>query len=474
VCPPPEIVHELHKCPEPVRKYLDELQAENERLSRENEELRARMNLNSKNSSKPPSSDGLKKPIKNNRKKSGKPSGGQVGHEGRTLEKVENPDVVVEYKTPSTCDCGCSMDNAETLKKTRQVFDIPKPKIIVTEHVTYETVCPGCGKVHKTHFPPEVSQPVEYGENMQALMGYFTQYQLLPLKRAAEAIRDITGQSISQGTLVNVVQNLYKNLEYTVEAIKQSIIDSSVVHFDETGMRSLGKTEWLHVASTDALTYYQVHTNRGEQAAKDIDILPNFKGTAVHDHWKPYYRFSDCTHAECNSHHLRYLKDILENYKQDWAADMISLLIEIHRKVDELKHQSIHCMSDDELLEWHKKYHEIIEKGIAEDIEKSPVVLNNKGKTQKSRPMKLLLRLQKYDIETLAFMYDFEIPFDNNLAERDIRMQKLRQKISGCFRGKNGAGVFCRVRSYISTARKNGIDAMDAISRAVKGQPFIP
>ena len=474
MCPPPEIMNELHKCPELVRKYLDALQAENERLSRENEELRARLNLNSKNSSKPPSSDGLKKPIKNSRKKSGKPSGGQFGHKGRTLEKVQNPDEVVEYKTPSTCECGRSMDNVETVKKTRQVFDIPKPKITVTEHVTYETVCPGCGKVHETDFPHEVAQPTQYGENMQALMSYLTQYQLIPLERAAEAIRDITGQSISQGTLVNVAQNLYKKLEYSIETIKQRIINSSVVHFDETGMRSLGKTEWLHVASTDELTYYQVHTNRGEQAAKDIDILPNFTGTAVHDHWKPYYRFSDCTHAECNSHHLRYLKDILENYKQNWAADMTRLLIEIHRKVDELKHQGIDSMPDTELFEWHNKYHEIIVEGIAEDTEKSPIVLNNKGKPKKSKPMNLLLRLQKYDIETLAFMYDFEIPFDNNLAERDIRMQKLRQKISGCFRGKNGAGVFCRIRSYISSSRKNGIDAMDAILRAVKGQPFIP
>lgn len=182
----------------------------------------------------------------------------------------------------------------------------------MTSYVTYEKICPGCGKIHITNFPPEVSQPTQYGENMQALMNYLTQYQLLPLERAAEAIKGITGQSVSEGTLVNVTRMLYEKLEASVEAIKQKVIDSSVVHFDETGMRSEGKTKWLHVASTEELTYYQVHGNRGEKATKDIGILPNFKGTAVHDHWKPYYCFSDCTHAECNSHHLRYLKDILD------------------------------------------------------------------------------------------------------------------------------------------------------------------
>jgi len=474
MCSNPEIALEILQCSETLREYIESLRAENQRLSQENEKLRARVNLNSNNSSKPPSSDGLKKKIKNNRESSRKPSGGQLGHEGKTLEKVENPDEIIECKTPKTCSCGCNMDYAETTKKTRQVFDIPMPKIKVTEYVTYEALCPGCGKIHKTEFPNEVSQPTQYGENMQALMNYLTQYQLLPLERAAEAIKNITGQSISEGTLVNTAKKLYKNLESTVDAIKQKVTNSSVVHFDETGMRSESKTKWLHVASTESLTYYQIHNNRGEKAAKDIGILTTFKGTAVHDHWKPYYRFTDCTHAECNSHHLRYLKDILENYKQDWAGDMISLLIEIHREVYELKQHNIDSMPDEELQEWHNKYHTIIDKGMAEDAQKSPVVLNKKGKTKKSKPMLLLLRLQQYDIETLAFMYDFEVPFDNNLAERDIRMQKLRQKISGCFRGKDGANVFCRIRSYISTARKNGIDVMEAISKAVKGQPFSP
>lgn len=437
-------------------------------------ELEARLNKNSNNSSKPPSSDGYKKAPQNNRQKSGKTTGGQIGHEGRTLEKVQNPDEVIEYKTPKVCDCGCSLDGVERKKKTYQVFDIPKPQIRVTEYVTYEVVCPVCGKIHKTQPPAGATQPTQYGENMQTLMNYLTQYQFIPMERAAEAICNITGQTVSEATLYNASTALYEQLEETVEEIKQKVIASDVVHFDETGIRSEGKTKWMHVASTETLTYYAAHEKRGEDAAKDIDILPNFKGTAVHDHWKPYYHFIDCTHAECNSHNLRYLKDVVENYHQDWADEMVGLLIETHRRVEDLKAGGACEMPEEEIRLWYKRYHSIIEKGIAEDAVKSPQVLNKKGKVKKSKPLQLLLKLQQYDIETLAFIYDFTIPFDNNLAERDIRMQKLRQKISGCFRGKKGADVFCRIRSYISTARKNGVNAMEAIAMAVKGQPFIP
>lgn len=452
---------------------LDKLNEEVKTLSGRISELEAQLNKNSGNSGKPPSSDGYKKP-QNSRQKTGRPTGGQRGHEGKTLEKVENPDEVIEYKISETCDCGCGLDDIKSTKRTRQVFDVSKPQIRVTEHVTYEKVCPSCGKVRKTEFPPEVTQPTQYGENIQALMNYLTQYQLIPLERATEAVKHITGQAVSEGTLVNAAHALYDKLEASVEEIKRQVTDSDVAHFDETGMRCEGKTKWLHVASTEKLTYYAVHEKRGEKAARDIGILPNFKGIAMHDHWKPYYRFNDCTHAECNAHHLRSLKDVVENYHQEWADEMAGLLIEIHRRVESLKTQGFTEMPEEEMKTWHERYHDILSSGIAEDCQKSPQVLNKKGGPKKSKPLQLLLKLQQYDIETLGFMYDFDVPFDNNLAERDIRMQKLRQKISGCFRGKNGANVFCRIRSYISTARKNGIDAMDAIAKAIKGQPFVP
>lgn len=471
---PPEINHELSQCSEALRLYVAALCTENERLSQENINLHARLNLNSNNSSKPPSTDAFKKTIKNSRKKSGRLSGGQLGHKGRTLEKVLNPDEVIEFKIPEICNCGFNMTDVPTTTNTRQVFEMIKPKIQTTEYVTYETVCPKCGKVHATHFPPQVTQPTQYGENMQALMNYFTHYQLLPLNRTAEAIKHITGQSVSEGTIVNAAKRLYQKLEEPVNEIKKQITGSPVVHFDETGMRSESKTRWLHVAATENCTYYEVNNKRGEEAAKDIGILPNFNGAAVHDHWMSYYKFSDCTHAECNAHHIRYLKDIHDNYKQSWAEEMLSMLIKLHRRVEELKAQQINNMLSKEIDEWYNFYHSIIDKGIIEDSQKSPVILNKKGKPKKSKSLQLLLKLQQYDIETLAFMYDFAIPFDNNMAERDLRMQKLRQKISGCFRGKDGANVFCRIRSYISTAKKNKINVMDAITKAIIDKPYIP
>ncbi|SPF55691.1 transposase [Candidatus Desulfosporosinus infrequens] len=438
-------------------------------------ELEARLNKNSSNSSKPPSGDGYgKKAPKNSREKSGKATGGQLGHAGKTLEKVQNPNAIVEFKIQESCDCGCNLERIESTKKTRQVFDIPKPQIWVTEYVTYNKTCPKCGKKHKTEFPDGVTQPTQYGENMQTLMGYLTLQQLIPLARTVEVIQDITGHSVSQGTLVNVSRALCEKLKDAVEDIKKQIIDAKVVHFDETGMRSEGKTKWMHVASTEALTYYEIHDKRGQQAAQDIGILANFNGTSVHDHWKPYYCFTDCTHAECNAHNLRYLKDIVENYHQDWANTMACLLIEINRRVKDLKMEGFFEMPDEEIKIWQKRYHTIIENGIGEDAKKSPQILNKQGKSKKSKALQLLLKLQNYDLETLAFMYDFDIPFDNNRAERDIRMQKLRQKISGCFRGKDGANIFCRIRSYLSTAKKNGINAMEAITRALRGRPFIP
>lgn len=453
---------------------IGDLQKKNEELNSRLKELEAQINKNSSNSSKPPSTDGYKKHVKNNRIKSGRLPGGQPGHEGSTLNKVDNPDKVVDLNIIDTCTCGCDLKSVEDKVRSRQVFDIPRIKIDVIEYTVHEKVCPVCGKVHKTEFPLNVTQPVQYGENMKILMNYLTGYQFLPLGRAAEAIYDITKQTVSEGTIVNTQKQLYGILEQSVNAIKKKIIDSDVVHFDETGMRSEGKTKWVHVASTESLTYYEAHEKRGAEAAKDIGILPKFKGTSVHDHWIPYYTFTDCTHGECNAHNVRYLKDIVDNYKQEWASDMIGLLIEINRRVGTLKAEGYEGMGYVEIQTWQSNYHHIINEGSIEDSKKSPKVLTKKGKEVKSKPLLLLLKLQKYDIETLAFMYDFNVPFDNNLGERDLRMQKLRQKISGCFRGKEGAEVFCRIRSYLSTARKNGLTAMDAIARAIKGHPFIP
>ena len=454
---------------ESVTQELMIIKSENKKLNDRIAELEARLNKNSSNSSKPPSSDGLKKP-RNMREKTGKPTGGQPGHEGRTLNKVENPDKVVDIK-PQQCECGCCLTDVEGTTYTRQVIEMPVIKVTVTEYKAHELICPNCKKVHKTEFPETVTQPVQYGENMQAFMAYLTNYQLLPLERAAEIISDIIGQNVSEGTLVNVNNRIYKKLEEVETSIKKQLIESPVVHFDETGMRHNGKTRWLHSASTEQLTHYAVHEKRGAKAAKDIGILPEFNGTACHDHWIPYYSFSSCSHSECNAHNLRNLKGIYEGYKCKWAENMGSLLVEIKRRVDTLKSEGQTQMGAQEIAKYEAIYKDIIANGKIE----CPIPVSEKtGKPKKNASHRLLGRLEKYDIETLSFMYDFDIPFDNNLAERDIRMVKLRQKISGCFRGKEGPKVFCRIRSYISTCRKNGQKVMESLVEAVKGEPFIP
>lgn len=317
-------------------------------------------------------------------------------------------------------------------------------------------------------------QPVQYGENMQAFISYMTNYQLIPLSRTAEIIYDLIGQNVSQGTIVNINKRFSDNLAGVEETIKDNLRNADVVHFDETGMRKNGKNNWVHSASTKELTHYAMHEKRGTNATEEIGILPEFEGVAVHDHWKSYYKYTDCCHAECNAHHLRTLRGIYENSSFEWANNMIGLLVEIKDEVAQQKAKGKNHMSEAMIKNYELKYHDILNKGRLEDEEKSPVNLTKSGKPQKSESLKLINRLEEYDIETLSFMYDFQIPFDNNLAERDIRMVKLRQKISGCFRGEDGGDVFCRIRSYISTCRKNGFRIMDSIKEALKGTPFIP
>lgn len=466
----------------------ESLKDENKQLSKENKELReeleklkvsfkekeSRLNRTSQNSSKPPSSDGYIKKVVNNRQKSGLKPGGQEGHVGVTLNKAETPDKVVDIPLEAfACDCGYNLLEVEDETTTRQVFDIIM-QLFVTEYVVHTKRCP-CGKVHASNFPKEASQPVQYGSNAKALMSLLTTYHFIPLERAAELFEDLFGIKPSEGTIVNTNSKLSDILEIPVNKIKEQIKGSQVVNFDESGFRDNALLKWMHVASTEYLTYYEMHKNRGYEGAKAVDILPGFTGTAVHDHWKPYYKFTECNHGECNSHILRYLRAIYENDKQEWAQEMAGLLLEIKKSVKSYKESGETSMPKEECEKWFNRYHSIIEDGYVEDDKKSPSVISKKtGKKLNSQARRLLNRLNEYDIEHLAFMFDFDIPFDNNLSERDIRMQKLRQKISGSFRGVNGAKVFCRIRSYISTARKNGVRAFDAIQKAFAGNPFVP
>jgi len=433
-------------------------------------------NKNSRNSSKPPSTDTFQK-IKSQRKSSGKPVGGQKGHKGHTLEMAENPDHEIVHQVTKCESCGRSLCDEEVANyERRQVFDLPPINVEVFEHQVESKICPNCGCLNKATFPKEVAYPVQYGTRLKSVATYLNQYQLVPFDRLRETFVDLFSHRISQGTLIDINRACYEILKPVEEAIKQQLIASSVICLDETGMRIKGTRKWCHVVSTKDLTYYAAHSQRGSKANEDMGILPVYSGTAMHDGWVAYFKFN-CKHALCNSHHIRDLLFIHDEDKQNWAKDLIDQLIDIKSTVDRRK--SIYCKLDlAEIKDFEERYDHIIERAKLENpppIASNPQeLIKKRGKKKKTKPQNLLERLQKYRREVLAFMHDFEVPFDNNLAERDIRMMKVQQKISGNFRSWEGANIFCRIRGYISTVKKNSISVIDAIQGAFEGHPFIP
>ena len=433
-------------------------------------------NKNSRNSSKPPSTDAFQK-IKSQRKSSGKPVGGQKGHKGHTLEMAENPDHVIVHPVTKCESCGRSLFDAQVAShELRQVFDLPLIKVEVFEHQAESKICPNCGCLNKATFPKEVTYPVQYGTRLKSVATYLNQYQLVPFDRLREIFVDLFSHRISQGTFIDINRACYQILKPVEEVIKQQLIASPVICLDETGMRIEGTRKWCHVVSTENLTYYAAHSSRGSKANEDMGILPVYSGTAMHDGWSAYLKFNS-KHALCNAHHIRDLLFVHDVDKQNWANDLIDLLIEIKTTVDRRK--QIHCKLDlAEIKDFEERYDHIIERAKFENpplIASNPLgLIKKRGKKKKTKPQNLLERLEKYRRLALAFMHDFEVPFDNNLAERDIRMMKVQQKISGTFRSWEGANIFCRIRGYISTVKKNSISVIDAIQGAFEGKPFIP
>ena len=461
----------IHFLEQQVRDLTTRLDLSDKRIRHLEEQLAK----NSRNSSKPPSTDGFKKPSpKSLRKKGQRKSGGQPGHTGHTLKRVENPDHTQVHQVDECEGCRRSLkDQKPEGVEKRQVHDLPPQQLIVTEHQAEIKRC-CCGHLNKAAFPEGVTAPVQYGSGVKAAAVYLKNYQFLPFERTCELLSDLFGCEISEGALATILTRCAESLEAPVLSIKEHMEQASVLHLDETGSRVLGKRWWLHVASTPLGTYYDIHHKRGCEAFEEIDILPDFTGRAVHDFWKPYFTYS-CLHGLCNAHHLRELIFVHEQHQQDWADHMIDCLLDMKDAVDQAK-QTRDDLERKQIMNFETRYQKILDEGYGQNPLPSwpPNAKKKRGPRKKSKPRNLLERLDKHRTEALAFMYDFNVPFDNNLAERDIRMMKVQQKISGTFRTEDGAKAFCRIRSYISTARKNAVGAMDALTRLFNGTPFVP
>jgi transposase len=438
------------------------------------QELQDQLAKNSQNSGKPPSSDGLKKPrTRSLRKKKGRKSGGQKGHKGHTLEMVEQPDHVVTHPVEVCPHCETDLREYETTNvEKRQVFDIPPVRIDVTEHQAEIKQC-SCGQKVKANFPPEVTQPTQYGSRLKAQAVYFNNYQLIPLARTREIFGDLYGHLPSEGLIVSANATFVEKSEPTLDIIEKQLIAADVLHADESGMRVEGKLHWLHVASTKFLTHYAVHCKRGQEAMREIGILSAFAGRLIHDCWASYFTFINCLHGLCNAHILRELQFIVDQYDQAWALALGMLLLDIKAEVETTPLEQM-ALSPELIAHYEERYDELLQEGFKTNPPPEHPPPQKSGRKKQTPPKNLLDRLQKYKSEILAFMYDFRVPFDNNLAERDVRMIKVKQKISGAFRTKNGADIFCAIRSYISTVRKQDGNVIQAIYDAFNGQPFIP
>jgi transposase len=438
-------------------------------------ELRARLDQNSRNSSKPPSSDGYAKPTADKdrslRRRSGRKPGGQPGHQGHRLERREDPDRMVLHPVERCECCGRDISDREIVEsQCRQLFDLPElPALECVEHWIQKRRCE-CGHLTSSSFPEGVTAPTCYGPRVRALGIYLVSYQHLPYERAAEILSEWARAPISVGTLQAFVAQGAGGLEEFLEEIRSQLADADVAHFDETGGRINGRLGWIHSASTDTLTLLSAHRKRGVAAMQDAGVLPAFRGVAVHDGWAPYRNFEDTLHALCGAHHLRELTAAHEQ-GQAWALGMSCLLLDTKEAVEEAKTAGRKRLSANALAELHASYRAVIELGY----EENPALADSADqKLKRTKAQNLLLRLDERQEEVLRFAHDFRVPFDNNLSERDLRMIKLQQKISGCWRTRQGAERFLAIRSYLSTARKQGQRPLDALTALATGEPWLP
>lgn len=464
----------IDACPPRVIEIITELQTTIISLSDRVRDLENRLNLNSTNSSIPSSKNPLhaRKKVYNQREKTGRPKGGQPGHKGVNLELKENPDEIIECKPEKCLNCGTTLpnENSEIVDK-RQVVDIPVIPIQYTEYQIFASTCPNCNIVNKGEAPEHVTQKIQYGPRLTAFVVYLSVFQLLPYGRLTECLKDLFGCSISPGTVDNMIQRVSSNLESFIVTVKFLLICSLVAHFDETGTQVGKLRRWLHVACTPLLTLYGIFTTRGKAAMDKFGILPNFFGTAVHDFWGSYPNYP-CKHAYCNSHIIRDLTRVEDETSQQWAVALRSHLVRM-KEVAESYHENGLLVPLDQLENMISTFLQLVAEGFDANPPLEPTK-KSQGKVKQYHAYNLLLRLRDHQDGILRFFHDPLVPFDNNQAERDIRMPKLKTKISGPFGSDFGACAFVRIRSYISTLRKNHISIIDGLISATLSDPWLP
>jgi transposase len=443
------------------------LKTENALLKAENAELNARLNSDSHNSNKPPSSDGYKKrnikPAFSKNKNSNQ--GGQKGHEGKTLRQVESPDKI-EFCSPGTCSCGHGFTKEELeLAEKRQVFELPPPKLEITEYQIFKALCPVCGQEQKGVAPQGVNAPVQYGNNAKAFAVLLNVHYRLPYKKIQGLFNDLFGYPINESTISQAGNKCYENLEESEQIIKSKIVEQKVAHADETGIRIAGKLQWLHTATSLLYTYLFVHEKRGTGAIQsNKSILAHYYGWLVHDCWGSYFKLKLLKHAICGAHILRELESLVENQQSKWAKVFKLFLLNVYNMPFEER------VKQKELIE--SRYDRIC--NLGEKAEPPPrKITGRKGRSKRTKGRNLVERLLSKKEAVLAFAFNPEVPFTNNLAERDIRPVKVKQKISNCFRTFKGAEIYARIEGFISTARKNQRNVFSELCTTFEGHNFI-
>jgi transposase len=449
-----------------LKAALSEARGEVDWLRRRNTELEKVVTKDSHNSSRPPSTDPpWAKRTKSLRRPSGRRVGGQPGHAGHTLRLTQMPQRVVTHRPVKCRHCACSLVGARAAGvERRQIVELMPARLRVTEHRAEVVRCASCGRRTKAEFPAGVTATMQYGPSIQARTLYLHDYQLLPYARTAEAMRELFGCAMSAGTLSTAVRRCAAGLIETEVKIKRGLRRSPIIHADETGLRVEGKLAYVHVAGNAHLTHYAADVRRGKAAIDEIDILPSYRGTCVHDGWLSYTHYSGCRHALCGAHLLReltYFEELSEVTKA-WAAPLKGLLLEM-KGVAEREGGQVSPWQVEELT---TRYDQRVAEG--QGAQQPPDVPQSACRQARN----LLRRLERRKEEVLRFLNDPSVPFDNNLAERDLRMVKLQQKVSGCFRTEEGARRFCRIRSYVSTARKQGRGVLPALEGACRGMPL--